>query len=234
MASPIVAGVRAGMSPRDSAGSPSSASPQQVTKRLPKLMAGAQACIAMLAKIDEQARATVEPTSDAVGEVQAPYAGQYAAIDAAIASALDEHGDSEGFRRALAHYLLNIAQGNIPDPNRMQASALLADDGYRAMPTDDASGDAADDLDFEDAGFRLSRLLDLAGWVEQARDVLCDIRLSCEIDPQLEAVLRRNRVPFNSPSWDREQSEGLGVLLGDARCAVKRITEAAREGRSHG
>lgn len=31
MASPIVAGVRAGMSPRNSAGSPSSASPQQVT-----------------------------------------------------------------------------------------------------------------------------------------------------------------------------------------------------------
>jgi len=106
------------------------------------LLAGAQACIDMLTEIGQQAQVNAVPASDATADIQAAYAGVYAAVDKAIAAAFNHHGDNAGFRVALGNYLLSVAQGSPPDVNKTTAADALVDSGYRPMPSQGREGEA--------------------------------------------------------------------------------------------
>lgn len=101
-----------------------------------KLLAGAEACRAMLASIEALGQLDIRPTSESDADVKAAYAGQYADVDEAVSMALDQYGDSAGFRIALGSYLLTVAGGNIPATGAGAAEGLLTDGGFRSMPSE--------------------------------------------------------------------------------------------------
>lgn len=111
-------------------------------KPLPRLMAGAQAFLDMLAGIQAQAAIKPVPASESDADVQAAYAGVYAATDQAVSEALDKHAGSVGFRRALGHYLYTLATGAVPtDAGRLDARYMITDGEGRAMPEADEEPD---------------------------------------------------------------------------------------------
>jgi hypothetical protein len=116
-----------------------------MSKSPTKLLAGAEACRAMLASIEALSNLSIKPASASDADAKAAYAGQYADVDKAVSMALDQHGDSAGFRVALGSYLLTVAGGSTIDLEKTTADGLLTDGGFRAMPEEPA--DYADDTD---------------------------------------------------------------------------------------
>ncbi len=128
--------------PRNSAGAPTIEEAHQTCPTSPpsKLLAGAEACRAMLLKIEEieAMGAGIEPASDAPADLHAAYAGQYKALDEAVAVALDEYATNKGFRLALGHHLFSIAQGSFLDVELTTAAAMVTDGEWRPMPEEPA------------------------------------------------------------------------------------------------
>lgn len=112
-----------------------------------QLLAGAEACRAMLSSLNALQRVKIKPDPTVSGGHDDGTRYDYAGADRAIATALDNHGDNAGFRRSLAHYLLSIMlDGLVPDVPKLRAENMLADDGYRPQ------GDTVDDATPSSAG----------------------------------------------------------------------------------
>jgi hypothetical protein len=185
-----------------------------MSKTPSKLLAGAEACRAMLISIKALADQEIAPQSESDAELKAAYAGQYVELDKAVSMALDQHGDNIGFRAALGSHLLTAATGSVLDLEKNSAEDLLSDGGYRAMPSEpaeDADDDAAD-VDFEDDGFRLERLLWLAEWIERARQMCDEIDTVSEYSEDLRNALKRHGLAWGEGRWSDEASAGLNIL----------------------
>lgn len=181
------------------------------------LLAGAEACRVMLASIEALSNLDIRPASESDADVKAAYAGQYADLDKAVSLALDQHGDSAGFRAALGSYLLTVAGGNIPATEAGAAEGLLTDGGFRAMPSEpDEDADDTASVDFEDDGFRLESLLWLAEWIENARDLSGKLSTAIGYNDGLRKALESHEIPWGSGQWSDEASAGLNIITGTA------------------
>lgn len=95
-----------------------------------KLLAGAEACLAMLAAIEN-----LKPVPDEDG---GGTRRDYESCARILNQAMDRHGGDAGFRHALSVYLQSVADGDTPTASRETGESLLTDGGCRAMPQEPA------------------------------------------------------------------------------------------------
>lgn len=202
-----------------------------------KSLAGAEACRSMLASI--QRIATASPASPAV---EGESGLDYSAADKALATALDRHSASAGFRAALVNHLLLTFDGAVLDMSRMAAADLLTHSGYRPEVQEPSEGDdgLTESVDFEDDGFRLESLLWLAEWIERARDLCDQLNTVAGYSEGLRDVLKLNDIAWGNAQWSGEASSGLNILnvtaiqLARSLAAQGMALEKQRKGAGHG
>jgi hypothetical protein len=79
--------------------------------------------------------------------------------------------------------------------------------------------------DREDLAAEALALHELIQWISSARDLCDDLRDACTLEPELQAILRRRQVLYNSPGWTgKDAGNGLGYLMSYQRALIAKLT----------
>jgi hypothetical protein len=85
-------------------------------------------------------------------------------------------------------------------------------------------------LQIQDKASEMRSLLELQNWIEDARLLISSLKAHAGIDPELEALLRKHDVSFNSASWCEQQHDGLQLLNARQYEIAKDIEDLASGG----
>ncbi|MDT7514698.1 hypothetical protein [Rhodoferax mekongensis] len=85
-------------------------------------------------------------------------------------------------------------------------------------------------LQIQDKASEMRSLLELQNWIEEARLLVSTLKAHAGIDAELEALLMKHGISFNSASWYEQQHHGLQLLNARQYEIAKEIEELATGG----